>query len=164
MTVVRVRVRGLDEALKYVRDAKAKLDNLEPVMRVAAEKLKSISDATFRTQSAPDGTEWAPLKPATLKQKERLGFSPLRLVRHGARGLQGGTTFEGRRNGIRIGTSPLTPYAAYHQDGTSRIPRTAFLPLEGPANARRLMQTPAVAKVIAELAVDIRRFVFGERR
>lgn len=68
----------------------------------------------FLAETTPDGTPWTPLKPATIKARQRRGRSGLGILRERGR-LKGSISFQLEEGGVRIG-SPVA-YAAIHQFG-----------------------------------------------
>lgn len=92
----------------------------------------------FATEGAAGGEPWAPLAESTLKYKppgkgilEYSGRLLNSLVEGGVAGGGDSVRFLGRQE-MRWGTS--VPYAAFHQHGTSRMPR------------RRVVQLPEIVK------------------
>ena len=73
-------------------------------------------------------TPWAPLAPATIKDRERKGFDTTSILRRtgGDAGLAGSITSEVDDNQITIGTNKY--YAPFLQFGTSKMPARPFLP------------------------------------
>jgi hypothetical protein len=69
---------------------------------------------------------WAPLAPSTVAEKARLGYGGGTLVRTGAlmdsmtRRGAGGNVFNVTPRSLEVGTN--IPYAAYHQQGTYKMP------------------------------------------
>ncbi|MCI5097517.1 MAG: phage virion morphogenesis protein [Rhodobacteraceae bacterium] len=94
--------------------------------RSVGERLLSSSKDRFRQENAPDGTPWEPLKPATIKAREKAGQTPITILRSNSKGksgsaLAGSLSYEADQTEVRIG-SPL-PQAGIHQfGGTIKIP------------------------------------------
>ena len=65
---VRVRSNTINKALQ---EAAGKLSNLKPVYSSIGEYILRSTRKSFDTQSDPNGKPWAPLKPATIKAKQR---------------------------------------------------------------------------------------------
>ncbi|MBU1352105.1 MAG: phage virion morphogenesis protein [Gammaproteobacteria bacterium] len=76
------------------------------------EYLQSSTEARFKTQTAPDGTPWAPLKPRYAKRKKYHKDKVLTLRGY----LRGGIHFQvGADNSVQVGTN--AKYGAIHQFG-----------------------------------------------
>jgi phage gpG-like protein len=86
---------------------------LTPALNGLRQLLLTDSRDCFNTGTDPDGKAWAPLK-------SRRGRPLLDTGR-----LRGAVT--ARVEGARAVVSNNTPYAGYHQGGTRRAPRRAFL-------------------------------------
>ncbi|MES2987671.1 MAG: phage virion morphogenesis protein [Pseudomonadota bacterium] len=56
-----------------LRDAQARLSNMTPVYEDIGELLIDRTKSRFRTGTAPDGSAWAPKRPATLERYRRAG-------------------------------------------------------------------------------------------
>jgi phage gpG-like protein len=65
---IKVDSSSINKALSNVS---GKLSNLEPAFRDVGEYMLRATRGRFDTQSEPSGKPWAPLKPATIKAKER---------------------------------------------------------------------------------------------
>ncbi len=92
-------------------------------------RLRDGATDRFREQNGPDGTPWAPLKPATIKAREREGQTPITILRSNSRGksgsgLAGSLGAEASAEEVRIG-SPLA-YTISKTAG-SRQKRTELL-------------------------------------
>lgn len=89
--------------------------------RLIAKELERFEQGLFESEHAPDGTPWAPLRPATIARK---GHD---LILHDT-GRLGASLMQETGDSIRavdphyltFGTS--TEYAGFLQDGTSRMP------------------------------------------
>jgi phage virion morphogenesis protein len=116
-------VRGLDES-KVADEAMAeRMGNLQPVLQVLAQDLKTLIDNSFDQSKSPMGQAWAPLKPATIKRRRKGSSKPLVDTAR----LRNSNTTQALPRAIRFGTN--VEYAAAHQFGTERIPARAFLPI-----------------------------------
>lgn len=97
-----------------------RMDNPRAFYGTVGERLLSSSKDRFREQNSPDGSPWTPLKPATIRARERNGQLPLTILRSNTKGkaassLAGSLHYEASNTQVRVG-SPL-PYAAIHQLG-----------------------------------------------
>lgn len=154
---------NIREVLKEVREMRERAADLEPALRPTVARLRAMIDATFVQSAAPDGKAWKALKPATVKQKKRSGYSNKPLVRRGARGLQGQTVVRADKDAIALGFGPLVPYGMYHQFGTKRTPKRPPLPIAGTPAAPTLMGGKRVAEIMKKASDDIARYLFGKR-
>ncbi|WP_051419672.1 phage virion morphogenesis protein [Paracoccus pantotrophus] len=90
------------------------MDQRRPFFAAVGEQLVFSTGRNFQQQSAPDGTPWAPLKPATIKARSRRSRSKIAILRE--RGLLAGSiNYQATDDEVRIG-SPVE-YAAVHQLG-----------------------------------------------
>lgn len=139
-----VSVRGLDEATRRIGELSGRLSDLSPALRPAAEDLKTLIDDSFRESRSPDGTPWAPLKPATIKRRRQGSSKPL--VDTGT--LRNSISVRAGKKTLRVGTN--VPYAGTHQFGGEHIPARPFLPISGGTGGHSLMTGgPAGAEIEA---------------
>ena len=120
-----VEVTGLDEARTSLEAMAARLRDLSPVMAVIAADTMTLIDDSFAGSRAPDGSTWAPLAASTLRR--RRGTTATILVDRTI--LRPSIFARGQPSGLQFGTN--VPYGRYHQTGTPRMPRRAFLPVDG---------------------------------
>ena len=117
------------EARRRLRGLLRRGENLAPLMLAVSEHLKASIERSFDRQGSPEGA-WAPLKPATVRERRRKGYGPTRpiLIRQGGReGLLGSITSASGRDWAAAGTN--LRYAATHQFGRDAIPARPFLAL-----------------------------------
>lgn len=97
----------LQEMLQH--QSKADTGRLAPRL---GEYLQDSTKDRFKSQTAPDGTPWAPLKRATVKRKK---YNPDKILT--LRGyLRGGIRWQALDdNSVQVGSN--LEYAAIHQDG-----------------------------------------------
>ncbi len=90
--------------------------DLRPVLKNIGEVLRKSTSARFNRSIDPDGTPWAPLKPATIRAKVKRGrrFPDRPLVGRGQLGRGIFYQVEGADT-VRVGTAQ--PYGAIHQFG-----------------------------------------------
>lgn len=101
-------VRALTRMVSRGRD-------MTPLMRDIGEHLLNTTRERFATQTAPDGTPWAPLSATTKRRKTRNVEKVL--TESGA--LRGhGLVYQASRDRVEVG-SPLI-YAGTHQFGAER--------------------------------------------
>lgn len=75
-----------------------------------------------------DSVGWKPLAASTIKERQRLGFFPINILRRraGDAGLLGSINLSFDSDGVVIGTN--VHYAKYLQEGTSKMPARPFFP------------------------------------
>lgn len=100
------------DAQRMLRDAARRCENLSPVMKSFGEHMMVSTGKRFDTETAPDGTPWAPLSPATLRVKKG-GKILQEMGRRG--GLLGTIVYQAEARKIAIGTNKV--YGAIHQLG-----------------------------------------------
>ena len=112
------------EARRALAELRRRGEDLAPAMRSVGELILNSARARFDSETAPDGSPWAPLAPRTVARKKRNAGKILT-----ERGFLRGTLAVGRANadGVEVG-SPLV-YAATHQFGRGPIPARPFLGL-----------------------------------
>lgn len=87
------------------------MDNPAGFYRNVGEHMLNSLHDNFEKERAPDGTPWKPLKPATIKAREKKRLTPVKILR--ARGrLAGSFNLRASIEGARLG-SPMA-YAAIH--------------------------------------------------
>jgi hypothetical protein len=124
------------------------LTRLGGKLSIPTEFLKSTGDYLlkraeqgFRTETDPYGQKWAPLSPATIAEKERLGYPRKILTRKGDMRRSPTPTIQGKSVKITIAFP-----GEFHQRGTRKMPQRQILP-DG-----RLSKTDE--RNITDLAVD----------
>ncbi|PZO64594.1 MAG: phage virion morphogenesis protein [Paracoccus denitrificans] len=99
------------ESLRRLLD---RLDRRQPFFAEVGQKLADSTRARFRSQTAPDGTPWTPLRPATIKARLRSGRAAISILREtGA--LVGSISHAATNDDVQIGST--SEYAAIHQLG-----------------------------------------------
>ena len=92
-----------------------RMDNRRPFFNEVGQLLADSTRARFREQRGPDGQPWEPLKPSTIKARQRRGRSKISILRESG-ALAGSIRFEATNDAVQVG-SVLDPYAAIHQLG-----------------------------------------------
>jgi len=118
------------EVKKMLQELQHKAKNMRPVMRNIAGIMHDAVEENFETQGRP---RWKLLKPATIKQRERKGYWPGKILQ--MRGeLAGSISSRHDRDSAQVGTNKA--YAAIHQFGgeagkgkKATIPARPFLKL-----------------------------------
>lgn len=96
------------------------MDQRRPFFAEVGEVLVASAGRNFRAQSGPDGTAWTPLRPRTVKSREKKGQTPITILRSNTKGkigssLAGSVNAQVTDDEVRVG-SPVE-YAAIHQLG-----------------------------------------------
>jgi phage virion morphogenesis protein len=148
-----IKITGVDEALRKIDAAHARLDDMTPILRVVAEDLKTLIDDSFDQSRSPSGVGFAPLKSATVKR--RRGGSSKPLVDTGT--LRNSVSVRTTPKSVMFGTN--TPYAGFHQMGTARVVARPFLPVEGGSGGFVFMMTGPSADFVARAKESIVHYV-----
>lgn len=120
---------------RKLQKALRKTGDLSSITKKMGAELQRSTGKTFRGEgergSSPFGFEskkWADLKESTKKWRKRIGkaSSPI-LNLHGASGLAGSITYEGKRFSVKWGPSGNAPYGKYHQFGTKYMTKRPFI-------------------------------------
>ncbi len=116
----KITQQGFDKITVDLGKISERSSDLSPALKQGRLVMLASVNKNFAQSGRP---AWAPLRPATLKQKKRLGYSSAPLIRNGQlkRSIAGKVT----RNSLRIGTA--VPYAKFHQLGTSKMKARPFL-------------------------------------
>lgn len=100
-----------DAALRAMLERRSQADTGRLAPRLG-EYLQSSTQARFTTQTAPDGTPWAPLKQSTIRRKKTNADKILTLRGY----LRGGIRWQALDdNTVQVGSN--LKYAAIHQFG-----------------------------------------------
>lgn len=168
---------GADDFLRTKRqfeEIARRLQNLRPVLTVAAEDVRTFVDDRFDTATAPDGTEWADLAPSTLlsramkgTRKRKGGKRRRRSIEalHNAIGAVKPLVDTGRlrssiavrvdRTGLTVGSN--VEYAEYQQLGTREgLKARRFLPFVEKSEGEYVLDTSGPA---GELWKDVTKMV-----
>ena len=92
--------------------------------RQLATQLYGWTLRNFQQAGGLQTPSWLPLKPSTLKDKKRKGYSSTPLIRTGH--LR--QSFRQFYDNAQAGVGSEVPYSKYHETGTQRLPQRAMLP------------------------------------
>lgn len=92
--------------------------------RQLATQLYGWVQRNFQQSGGLQTPPWLALKPSTLKDKQRKGYSSQPLIRTGHLRQSFRQFYDNEKAGV--GTE--VPYSQYHETGTSRLPQRAMLP------------------------------------
>ena len=115
---------------RQAMQALSKLENLpmDQVMRGVADTAEQLTRERFRTETTPEGSAWAPHKPATIKARERRGSaSRALLVDTGAMYDSIHTEHSATDAAVIIGGGEGM-FPGVHQNGLGPIPARPFVP------------------------------------
>lgn len=121
-------IEGDQQLLRHLDGIDAKAKNWKPEFAKTGQMLiKTFSD-NFTYEGAMLGDRWEPLKPSTLAEKKRLGYSDKILVRTGA--MRFGFNSRSYEDAVIIWNS--SPYFPYHQSNKPRfkLPRRVMMKLD----------------------------------
>ncbi len=109
-----------------IREA-LKIDTLAFYNDVGKIMLNAVSE-NFLQEGSYFGDKWRPLASSTIKERKRLGFVPINILRRraGDAGLLGSINYSATSTGVTIGSNLY--YALYLQMGTKKMPARPFLP------------------------------------
>lgn len=115
MTGISIKIEIHDETARArLQDILDRLDNRRPLLAAIGERFVRSASDNFRSEKGPDGKPWQPLRPKTVRARERAKQTPIAILR--ARGhLAGSINHAATNDEVRIG-SPVA-YAAIHQLG-----------------------------------------------
>jgi phage gpG-like protein len=97
--------------------------------RQLATQLTGWTLRNFNGGGSMQTPSWAPLKPSTLKEKQRKGYSSTPLTRTG----HYRQSFRSFYDNDQAGVGSEVPYSKYHETGTRFLPQRAALPPENVA-------------------------------
>jgi phage gpG-like protein len=120
--VIKVTVKA-SEVQKRLRDYALRVKDTNVPNKRAAAQMQSWVTRNFNSAGKLVGG-WAPLKPSTLREKRRLGYSSKPLFRTGTLRASLLAFFDERR----VGVKSESPIAQYHEHGTSRMPQRRLIP------------------------------------
>lgn len=106
-------------ATEAIRRATAELKDMTPLFRDVREYMIEATRERFRRSQAPDGSTWAPKRPATLERYKQLGYGALnkQLIGPGKR-LSREIVGEANRDGAVIGSALI--YSRVMQEGAEK--------------------------------------------
>lgn len=108
------------EARDRLSELLARLENPIGFYRAVGDRIVASASTRFETQTDPSGTPWVPLKPSTIRQRQKRGQLPLTILKSNTPGmsastLSGSLSHIATAEEVRVG-SPKE-YAAIHQLG-----------------------------------------------
>lgn len=131
MMQIKIEAKNIDKIQKELWKLQKRTKDLSSVMTDIAEHLYTITDESFDNETAPDGTPWEDLKPATWRYKKTDKI----LYEEGT--LRGSLYIWSSDSEARIGvnaTSKGYPYPIVHQFGSKHVPARPFLPIDSEGN------------------------------
>lgn len=135
MLRITVAVEGeavIDHLLQGIQGIEERASDLRPFWPTFVTELQAIIAKAFASEGASTGAPWAPLKPATQRDRSRQGFAPAHPILERTGKLKRALTIG---EGAFIATTATTmrylvseevaPYFKYHQRGGLHLPRRA---------------------------------------
>lgn len=122
-------IEGEDQMMRRLRGISESMKDFRPEFRNTGRLLLKTFADNFGTQGRTIGEPWARLKPATVMQKVRLGFSGAGpLIRTG--GMK--KSFRSEPTGTQVRISNDSPHFAYHQSNKPRgkLPRRVMMKID----------------------------------
>jgi len=135
--MIRLKIKGLDEAIKALENKKKQLQNVKGFYNEIGNGVLKEIDKSFNKSQSPYGGRWAPLK----KPRPDGTTKPL-VTRRGT--LKSSFKIIKLTNKTMIIGSDVS-YGRYHQFGTNTIPIRAFLPLDANEDFK---PNPTLTKII----------------
>lgn len=131
--MIELRVRVQDATTPAISRAAAALANTEDANRAISIQYYGWTIRNFDAGGTNQTPPWVPLAPSTLKQKLRLGYSPLPLLRTGNLRQSFIGFYDKDKGGVGARASYFLKgrafdYATAHQHGTETIPARPMLP------------------------------------
>lgn len=128
---------------KNVEAVRARLANLDPVMKQGAGLLDRVRRMAISQSTSPTGVKWPALAESTIERRKRAG-SKKAGGRANLQPLRGDTNnmiekmfVQATKTGISFGSNALSaggfPYFLTHQFGSRRVPQRAFFPVDSVA-------------------------------
>jgi phage virion morphogenesis protein len=168
MTGFSIRIEVDDaEARRNLEELLARMANPRPFYQAVGNLLVASVGRNFQREAGPDGAPWTPLRPATIRKRQRRGLSGLAILRERGR-LAGSIFHQVEEGGVRIGVPSGIRYGAIHQFGgtidmaprTGRIYRRQFA--DG-SFGRRFAKKKNKTSVATEVAVGAHRITIPAR-
>lgn len=139
------------EMLAFFESKLSRMENLRPFYVNVGEHLLNSVEDRFDTQTAPDGTAWTALAPATVANRlRRHGNAPLTILRERGR-LAGSFNYDVSPRQVSIGT-PVVYAAIQHFGGEAGRNKKVTIP---PRPV--LGMSPQDETIISEMAEDFLR-------
>jgi len=111
---------------EHIASIRARLVDLETIMKRQALLLSTIIDDSFQNSRSPLGEGWAPLADSTVAKRRKGSSKPLVDTAQ----LRQASFASAKDSAIVFGTSGApSKYGVFHVTGTKNMPRRAYLPL-----------------------------------
>lgn len=117
-----MEAEGLRAAIAELKKRAGNLLDMGPAYSRCAKMMRDFIDVRFHTETGPDGKQWRPLLPSTLRTRDLPGTI---LDQTGA--LKAASTARGGKRGVDFGTK--LPYARIQYFGTKRWPGRQWTPV-----------------------------------
>ena len=147
----------LDQMAEDFKEAARRAADLTPVTKPAAERLRGIITLSFAKSKSPNEEPWRPLADTTIARRRKGSSKPL--IDTGL--LRTSIATRGESKAVVFGVSgPAASYAPYHQFGTRKIPRRAFLPVDQSGTPQ--FEAGSARKWIARTMTDVLKYIAGK--
>ena len=151
-----LRLQVNDEVTAELTAIQRHLQNPQPLMRDISVELLSLTETAFEKEG--DGQKWPKLALSTIRQREKKGHWPGKMLQVSAGGLA--ASVQPFSSGKEAGLSVSKPYAAIHQFGGQAgrgrkvtIPARPYLPMR--LKGSDLELTPKASESILGLMRDL---------
>lgn len=114
MSGISIKVELQGEGENQLQQLLERMDNRLPLMASIGQRLADSARANFMNERGPDGEAWTPLKPATIRARQKRGKSQISILRETG-GMIGSVNHRATNDEARIGSSH--PLFAIHQLG-----------------------------------------------
>ena len=126
-TNVKITITGDKKAIASINNIQNQLEKPKEPLQNSSKLMMAAIMENFKNQGKTFGMPWTPLKPLTVKIKQRLGYGDKPpLVRTGR--MKGSFRSKTERNKLIIDNP--TPYFPSHQIGSKRIPQRVMLRID----------------------------------
>jgi len=122
MLTIRIDAR---EPIKKILKLKGGLNNLSPVFSAIEKEMMGNVNNNFGTEGAFLEKKWANLKPSTIAQRLRSGFSAGPILQR--TGKLKNSTYRKEKTNTRVVVGNRASYYPYHQLGTSKMPQRQIM-------------------------------------
>lgn len=121
-------IEGEEQLVRRISDLDISMKDWTPEFQKVGGLLKKTFRDNFSSEGALIGERWAPLKPATLLQKQRLGYPPDILIRT----QRMKNSFQDRPTNLFVEISNTAPWFIYHQSNKPRrkLPRRVMMRID----------------------------------
>ena len=139
------------EVLQALRSLQRRLGSLLPAMEAIGQTMESRISGRFETESDPNGQSWAPWAPSTRVGYPEDGNGRV-LDRYGDMLLS--LSSQATADSVSIGFGQA--YAAFHEFGTSNMPRRGLLSADPDTGQLGAADSAAIEELLADFLNEFR--------